>query len=632
MASPYKQDRGLCEFHTPLGEDELVVRRFEAVEGISELFEYRVDAIAHGKEPDFDKIIGRNCTVVLKSSKDDKRYFDGILTEVELVGIEDRDFIYRLVLRPWLWLLSRRTNCLIFHEKTAPEIIDMIFRENADFAHAQQKLEDDYPVKEYCVQYRESDMDFVCRLMEEAGISYHFIHEKGRHTLVMGDSTAAYKDVPRSRRRFVPTEQRHWRDAEHFNVWRPGRRFTAGKATLEEYDFKKPTASLRSEKTKSNKHAAGELELFDYPGKYTKQKDGDKLVNWRLEREQAVDRHVFSTGTCMTCEPGQLVTLTDHPGAEHNQQYLILRAIHSFESHHYGSTASDLGDGYTVSHELMSSKRPYAPPPVTPMPRVHGPQTATVVGDGEIDCDEYGRILVRFHWDRADDQSMRVRVGQVWAGQKWGGIFTPRVGMEVIVDHLEGDPDYPIVIGTVYNKENMPPYDLPGERNKSGWKSQSTPNAPAGYNEIMMDDSVGDELVQVHAQKDLDTVVEQEETRKVGLNRTTNVQINDTLDVGVQLAMSANVQISLTCGASSIVMTPASISISSPVINITAQAALNVNSGVAMNVQTGVALNVQAGVAIQAISGVATSSIAGVVNELKSPIIKITGIPIITPV
>jgi type VI secretion system secreted protein VgrG len=255
-----------------------------------------------------------------------------------------------------------------------------------------------------------------------------------------------------------------------------------------------------------------------------------------------------------------------------------------------------------------------------------------VVGDGEIDCDEYGRILVRFHWDRADDQSMRVRVGQVWAGQKWGGIFTPRVGMEVIVDHLEGDPDQPIVIGTVYNKENMPPYDLPGERNKSGWKSQSTPNAPAGYNEIMMDDSVGDELVQVHAQKDLDTVVEQEETRKVGLNRTTNVQVNDTLDVGVQLAMSANVQISLTCGASSIVMTPASISISSPVINLTAQAALNVNSGVAMNVQTGVALNVQAGVAIQAMSGVATSSIAGVVNELKSPIIKITGIPIITPV
>lgn len=632
MASPYKQDRGLCEFHTPLGDHEIVVRRFDAVEAISELFEYRVVAISHKTEPDFDKIIGRNCTVVLKSGTGDKRYFDGILTEVQLVGIEDEDFIYRMILRPWLWLMSKRTNCLIFHEKTAPQIIDQIFKENSDFAHARQELEDDYPVKEYCVQYRETDMAFVCRLMEEAGISYHFVHEEGKHTLVMGDGTAAYRQVPGSRRRFVATDQRHWRDAEHFNIWRPERRFTSGKATLEEYDFQKPTAALRSEKNKANKHAVGELELFDYPGKYTKQKDGDKLVNWWLESEQATDRHVFASGTCMTCEPGQRVTLTDHPGNEHNQEYLILRAIHAFEAHQYGSTASDLGDGYKASHELMPSKRPYAPPVVTPLPRIHGPQTATVVGDGEIDCDEYGRILVRFHWDRAEDQSMRVRVGQVWAGQKWGGIFTPRVGMEVIVDHLEGDPDQPIVIGCVYNKDNMPPYPLPGDRNKSGWKSQSTPGAPAGYNEFMMDDSLGSELVRLHAQKDLESKIEMEETRDVGLNRSTTIGVNDTLDVGVQLAMSANVQISLTVGASSIVMTPVSITISSPVINVVAQTALNLNAGVALNAQAGVAVNVNSGVAIQAVSGVATSSIAGVVNELKSPIIKITGIPIISPV
>lgn len=639
MASPYKQEPRFAELTTPLGPNELVLRRFDGHEAVSELFEYRVEAISHKVEPEFDQIIGRNCTVTLKPGVGEHRHFDGILTEAQLIGIEDRDYLYRLILRPWLWLLSKRTNCLIFHEKTAPQIIAEIFDAHPGLAVHEQVLTENYPVKEYCVQYRESDMAFVCRLMEENGISYHFRHEKGRHTLVMGDGTAAYRQVPGSSRKYVPSEQRHWREAEHFNVWRPERRFTSGKTTLEEYDFKKPTTELRTEKSNASDYANGELELFDYPGKYTEEEDGKNLAKWWLEGEQAADRHYFASGNCLNCPPGYLVTLEDHPNPRHNQEYLILRAIHSYAAQYYGSTGRDDADGYHASQELMASDRPYAPPILTPAPYVHGPQTATVVGDGDIDCDEYGRILVRFHWDRADDQSMRVRVAQVWASQNWGGIFIPRVGMEVIIDHLEGDPDHPIVIGCVYNDNNMPPYDLPGEKNKAGWKSQSTPNRP-GYNEFVMDDTAGDELVRLHAQRDLESKIENDERRDIGMNRATKVGIQDKLDVGVQLNITAGAQISMTVGASTIVMTPASISITSPVVNVMGTSAVNVTAGAAMNLTSGMSftltsgmsVNVTSGMLIQATSGVLTSSISGVANELKSPLIKLTGIPIISPV
>lgn len=638
MASPHKQERRFGELHTPLGENKLVLRRFDGVEAVSELFEYRVEALSHKVEPNFDRIIGRNCTLELKA--EGSRYFDGILTEAQLIGIEHEDFIYRLVLRPWLWMMSKRTNCLIFHEMTAPQIIAKIFDENRGFAHYEQILSENYQVKEYCVQYRESDMAFVCRLMEENGISYHFIHEKGKHTLVMGDGVSAYKQVPGSKRKYIPTEAKHWREAEHFNIWRPERKFTAGKTTLEEYDFKNPTTELRVEKTNASDYANGELELFDYPGKYVEEGDGKNLAQWWLESEQATDQHFFASGNCLTCPPGYLMTLSDHPNSRYNEEHLILRAIHSYSAQYYGTTSRLDSDGYHASHELMSSRRPYAPPLVTPPPHVHGPQTATVVGDGDIDCDEYGRILVRFHWDRADDQSMRVRVGQVWASQNWGGIFIPRVGMEVIVDHLEGDPDQPIVIGCVYNDDNMPPYDLPGEKNKAGWKSQSTPYG-SGYNEFVMDDTTGDELVRLHAERDLESKIENDERRDVGMNRKTKIGIKDTLDVGMQLNITAGMQISMTVGASTIVMTPASISITSPVVNVTATSAMNLTSGMSMNLTSGMVMNstsgmmmsLTSGIMIQATSGVMTSSIAGVVNELKSPLIKFTPLPpIITPV
>lgn len=621
MASPYEQERRRGALHTPLGDNKLVLRRFDGVEAMSELFEYRVEAISPNVEPDFDRVLGRNCTVSLKAAQGEIRHFDGILTEVQLIGIEDRDFVYRLVLRPWLWLLSKRTNCLIFHDLTVPEIISQVFDEHGGFANYQQILSESYPAREYCVQYRESDMAFVCRLMEENGIGYHFIHEQGKHTLVMGDSVSAYNPVPRDRRGFVATGASHWREEEHFNVWRPERRFTSGKVTLEEYDFKKPTTELRTEQSHASDYANGELELFDYPGRYTEEDDGKKLAKWWLESEQATDQRFFAAGDCITCPPGYRLQLVDHPNPAYNQEYLILRAVHSYAAQYYGSTAARDNHGYRGSHELMRSDRPYKPPLVTPEPKVQGPQTATVIGDGEIDCDEYGRILVRFHWDRKDDQSMRVRVAQVWAGQNWGGMFIPRVDMEVIIEHLEGDPDQPIVTGCVYNEDNMPPYDLPGEKNKAGWKSQSTPGG-AGYNELVMDDSAGSELVRFHAQRDLESTIEFNEDRTVGFERKTSIGMNDSLNVGLQRSVTAGVQMSLTVGASSIIMTPVSITITSPTITVNGSALVAVNSSAAITMTT-------SGI-FQTTAGAISSHVSGAPYTITAPIFKVTGMTVLT--
>jgi len=621
MANPYKQERRQGKLNTPLGEDALVLRRFDGVEAMSELFEYRVEAASHGKEPDLDRLLGRNCTVSIKAPKGETRYFDGILTEAQLIGIEDKDFIYRMVLRPWLWMLSKRSNCLIFHELTAPEIIARIFDEHSGFAEYRQVLNESYPVKEYCVQYRESDLAFVCRLMEENGIGYHFVHEEGKHTLVMGDGVSAYDSVPRESRRYVPSQSGHWRDDEHFNVWRPARSFTSGKVTLEEYDFKKPTTELQTDKSQASDYENGELELFDYPGKYTEEGDGKKLARWWLESEQTTDQRYFASGDCVTCPPGYRVRLEDHHNEAHNKEYLILRAVHSYATQRYGSTTMRDNEGYHGTHEMMPSDRPYRPPQVTPEPRVYGPQTATVVGDGDIDCDEYGRVLLRFHWDRKSDQSMRVRVAQVWASQKWGGMFIPRVGMEVVVDHLEGDPDQPIVIGCVYNDDNMPPYDLPGEKNKAGWKSQSTPGG-AGYNELVMDDTAGDELVRFHAQRNLESTIENNETRDVGFERKTTIGMTDTLDVGIQRSVTAGVQMSLTVGGSSIVMTPVSIAITSPTITLNGSAVVSVTAGASITMTT-------SGL-FQTTAGAISTHTSGAPYMITAPIFKVTGLTILT--
>lgn len=615
VAGQLKQSDRMAELTTVFGKDELSLVTVECEEGISEDFEIRLEVVSQREDLDFDQAIATHMTVKVVTNNGDKRYFDGLLTDAWWLGHRDSYYVYRLTLRPWFWLLTKNANCRIFKDKSAPDIISEVLGEH-DFADHRKTLTESYDPIHYCVQYRESDYDFCCRLMEEFGISYFFEHKDGKHTMILSDGKSSYSPIEGDPDiAFIPLGGDSQRDEEHLYHWIPGRKFRTGKFAMNDYDFEKPSASLEADREAGAAYRAGDLEHYDYPGRYVEKDKGTKFSKIRLEAEQAADRRIETAGEVPRLFAGGLFTLKDHSHDPQNREYLVVRASHRMITEEYRTGAGGpQEEAYSGTYDVLSTDIPFRTPAHTPKPRIPGPQTAKVVGQGEIDVDEYGQIMVEFHWDRDKTQSRRVRVAQVWSGQNWGGIIIPRVDQEVIVQFLEGDPDQPIVIGTVYNAENMPPYSLPGDKNKAGLKSDSTVGG-GGYNEWVFDDTKGQELIGVHAQKDLDTVVENNETRQVINNRTTTIGVDETLTVGnnrdmtigvnetltvgmnrdttigmnrtetvgmntnetigVSWTVNAGASIQFVCGASKIVMTPASIMIDSPVININASGLLN---------------------------------------------------------
>lgn len=566
MSNSLRQVERVGELNTPLGKDELALARFECTEGVSEKFVINIDAVGNQHNINLDSAIGQNCTITLHNTKDEKRYFCGVLTEARWLGGDDKGLQnYKLVLRPWLWLLSYRRNSFIHHDKTVPEIIEAVFGEH-DFAAYTNNLSRSYPTLEYCVQYRETDMDFVCRLMEEYGISYYFQHSDGEHRLIMTDEMSTFETISGKKSYFRTADLRHAKD-DYFNSFALVRSFTSGKIKVDDYYFENSDADQMVSEEVSPPFHPQTLEIFDYPGRYVNTGDGRKIAQAWRDMERSKDHHYHAEGDCASCFPGGLLTLEDKSKSGLDGEYLALRAHHKFAKQGYRTGTVEQGPAYQGRYEFIKSDKTYAPPRITPKAVIPGHQTAKVVGDGDIDVDEYGRILVRFHWDQEQDQSRRCRVAQVWAGNRWGGIFTPRVGMEVLVAFLEGDPDQPYVVGALYNDKHMPPYDLPGEKTISGFKSNSTTSG-SGYNEFVFDDEDNNQLVRLHAERNLEAVVENDETRTVRKNRNTEIEQNDTLHVTQVLKITADVKIEITCGSSKITMDPAKITMESPSIDI----------------------------------------------------------------
>jgi type VI secretion system secreted protein VgrG len=515
------QDLRVASLMTPLGANKLALARFEGYEGLSELFEFRVDALSRQASVDFNQLLGRNCTVTAVTYKDPKRYFDGILVEAQSLGMVDDLYSYRLVLRPTLWLLSRTTNCRIWHDKSASDIIlEVLQKRGVDVRPATTR---NFRTREYCVQYRETDLAFISRLMEEEGIYYFFEHTSSKHTMVLADAPSSHKPVPghETLRFSTVSAAGHLREEALYD-WIAERRFRSGKFELRDYNFKTPGNKLIGPATAPSQYQKGDLEVYDYPGRYDEEQDGKTYAEVRRDAEQAVDQRRYTSGEAPSLVPGCLVTVKEHPTGGENQQYLIVRATHQFSTQMYrsGGMAIDTNERYRGSYEFLPASRTFKAPMVTPKPLVHGPQTARVVqrpnGSGEeIDVDEHGRIRVRFHWDRDDKRSCWVRVAQMWAGSKWGGQFIPRVDMEVVVEFLEGDPDRPLVVGCVYNNDNKYPWSLPDNKTQSGIKSDSS-KGHNGYNQIRFEDKKMSEQIEVHAEKDLDSTILHAETRKIG--------------------------------------------------------------------------------------------------------------------
>ncbi|MDR6871067.1 type VI secretion system secreted protein VgrG [Bosea sp. BE125] len=590
---------------TPFGGDVLAFRRLDANEGLSELFEYRIEALSAKENLDFDAALGQQChleinvveyegTVVVRKKK---RYFSGILVEAQWLGMQEEFYLYRLTLRPWLWLLGQTANCKIFHNQTVDKIIEKVLR---DGQLGELRLDiKSYPQLEYCVQYRETNLAFVSRLMEEYGICYYFEHEAGSHRLVLADQASSHKPIQGTETiPFLPLDTNNRREVEHLGHWMVERRFRTGKITFRDYNYEKPDADMQAEEQTSEAYQHSKLEVYDYPGRYLENGDGKTLAKVKLESEQASDRRRIASGDAATLYPGGLTTLQRHSADSENKQFLVVRATHSFVSlQSYRSGADAGGHDYSGQYEFQLADRPFKPPQLTDKPTIFGPQTARVVGEKgeEIDVDDQGRILVKFHWDRDDEHLYRVRVAQVWAGDSWGGSFIPRIDQEVIVEFLEGDIDRPLVVGTVYNGKHKMPFGTKASKNINGIKSDTTTGSN-GYNQLTFDDTKKAEKVEFRAEKFLDTLVRDTETRNIGEDFSSekgeasrnitlkkgddNLKVetgNQVVDVSQEILIKAGQKITLKVGDSTIVMDNSSITLTSLNIKVEAKADLDMS-------------------------------------------------------
>ena len=539
MNAIFSQDARLGQLKTVLGKDVLVLLRFTGSDHVNGLFDYNVECLSTEPNIDFDKIVGTHASVMINSQSHGERHFDGIVTEAKWAGVGENGNKYLLTLKPWIWLAGRRRNQRIFHNMTVVQIIEKLLQPYATLGDPalQTKLVEDYPVLEYTVQHRESDMDFAHRLMERFGISYHFQHKAGSHTLVLTDSLDHHDAVAGGDRVYKPYDGHHNTDAEHFWGWFPERRLTTGAVRLTDYNFKTPHAAMEVDRVGEAQYEQGQIESYDYPGDYLAQGQGKDVVGLRTRQERGQDARHRAIGDCTSLGSGMKVTLTgDHVDGVKGAEYVCLSASHSYVSDAYGTMDSEAqkqasdGYAYTGEYVLMPVTSPLAPERKTHMPRVQGPQTAVVVGEGEIDCDEYGRILVHYHWDLEKAYSMRCRVSQNWASKGWGGMVIPRIGMEVIVEHLEGDPDKPIVTGCVYNGHNDVPYPLPQHKTKSVFRTDT--HQGDGFNELMFEDENDKELIFMHGQKDQEIQILNDRDKSIGRDQNESVGRDKTIGVG----------------------------------------------------------------------------------------------------
>jgi len=467
----------------------------------------------------------------------DVRYFNGLVGRFTQVGSTGTLGTYHATLYPWTWFLTRTADCRIFQNMTVPDIIKQVFRDSG-YTDFEESLSGSYRIWEYCVQYRETDFNFVSRLMEQEGIYFYFLHLDGKHILKMTDSISGHDPIINPDVMFLPPTQNITSEQDYITSWSFSRDVQPGVFVHNDYDFKNPKANLEAKLSNPFAHTKADGEIYDYPGEYYNAGDGNTYVRSRLEEIQAQYERASGEGTVHTMYAGGLFSLTDCPRQDQNREYLVVGCSYQLTNNEYSSSPAASELEFNVSIDAIDSKTPFRSPRTTSKPMVQGPQTAVVTGPSgeEIWTDEYGRVKVQFHWDRYgkndENSSCWIRVSNPWAGKKWGAIALPRIGHEVIVDFLEGDPDQPIITGRVYNGDNMPPYDLPANQTQSGMKSRSSKGGNGeNFNEIRFEDKKGKEEVFIHAEKDQLNEVENDETTWVGHDRLETVDNDETIKI-----------------------------------------------------------------------------------------------------
>jgi type VI secretion system secreted protein VgrG len=515
--------------NTNLGEDKLFLESFEGEERVSDLFRFELGVLTDDPAFSMDSLLNKPVVVSMNLHDDTDRNFHGIVNHIDEVETRvDGHSLYRATMVPWTWLLTLFNDCRIFQNKSVPDIVEQVFRDRGftDFAN---RLNGSYQPREYTVQYRETDFNFISRLLEEEGIFYFFEHTVDKHTLVMADQPSAFVDCPSQSTAAYDTTAGLWQDVDVVLGLRRTRQIRVGKVTENDYDFKKPRTSIDADLDSSRKG-----EFYEYPGKYTVRDEGSRYARVRLEEQEVRLLTITADTNCRAFCPGFKFTLTGYYRDEANIAYNLLAIQHKAANNTYISADHEDAFTYRNTLEAIPASIPYHPPRHARRPFIQGSQTAVVVGKSgeEIWVDEFGRVKVQFYWDRAgkmdENSSCWIRVAQLWAGKGWGAIFTPRIGQEVIVDFLEGDPDRPIITGRVYNADQTVPYALPGEQTKSTIKSMSSKGG-GGFNEIRLEDKKGSEQVFVFGQKDEDVRIQNDAREWIGNDRSL-VVIRDQME------------------------------------------------------------------------------------------------------
>ena len=590
-----------------IGEDVLLLEGFSGEEHVSEPFEFTLQLLSEETGIDPLKVLREPIVLTVRLPDGSDRQIHGICNRFAQHGRDEELTTYEAEIVPWLWFLSLNKDCKIFQKKTVLEIFQEIFGKygQADF---DIKCVESYSPREYCVQYRESDLDFVSRLMEEEGIFYFFQHSGEGHKLILADDRSAV-EACKGQEIFRVEQSPDARDDEDVitELEREHQVYTA-KVTITDYDFAQPSMNLESSASDEDYE-----EIYDYPGKYTKLSDGERYASLRLQEQAAAQEIVRGIGRCRAFRSGYEFDLSEHYRADLNQTYFLKSVWHSGHGGGYRSAKQEAE--YTNEFECMPASIPFRAPSRTPKPIVQGSQTAMVVGPSgeEIFTEKNGQVKVQFHWDRVgkrdEKSSCWVRVSHPWAGKGWGAVSIPRIGQEVIVDFLEGDPDRPIVTGRVYNAEVMPPFPLPDGGVVSGIKSNT--HKGSGYNELSMDDTPGKEKFTVHAQYNKGTTVGNDSTEKVGNNRSSSVSVDDSLSVGSNqsvdvganqtISVSGNRTVSVSgsettevSGTRSATVTGADSVATSADHSVDASGAINLTSGAAMALNAGADLEANA--------------------------------------
>lgn len=615
------------------GEDDLLIAEMAGHEAMSQLFEFRLRLLSSRDDIDPRRIIGKPAILRIEAwdtrHMGGERHWNGVVSRFQRTGrassAEGEDlYAYECDIVPWFWFMTQHEDCRIFQGKTVREIIEAIFEE-FDYSDFRFDLHEDHPALDYCTQYHETTFDFISRLVEREGIHYYFRHEdaeESRHLLVFTDHNRGNPALEPSTLPF-----HHEGTAEDYDAIRTlalDQQMRTRKVTLGDWDFERKRLLRENTPTVLSIGADRDLERYRYPGAFVDPEVGKYRSRVLMEAEEAGHMRFRGDSQVRTLAPGHTFTLEDHPFDEFNIEYMVLSVWHHGRNNLGNDGAAEYGNEFTLHPHAVTWRAPLS----TPKGLVRGPQTALVTGPAgeELHVDQHGRIKVQFHWDRQgqydDHSSCWVRVAQAWAGNGYGTMFIPRVGMEVVVDFLEGDPDQPLVTGCVYNGINKPPYDLPAHATRSTIKTLSSKGG-GGTNELRFEDKKGSEEVFLQAQKALNVQVKANEHHqiggsldlKVGDYRKTTIEANDHLHVkgdqgiavqgqmtvavvdgplefqsgseakllskakmeiaskqeiaihgGTQLVMEANGLISLKVGASGIVIDPSGVSVVGPMI------------------------------------------------------------------